>query len=159
MKVRSPRLSSTNWCRIRSAVAGPTTISPPSAEPARRAATLVVGPVAVNVQRWPVAPPSLVAPTRASPVLMPMWSCTGGKTPPYSSLRVPVRWRTAKAARVASRAWSPPARSDWKMTMRPSPAVSLMSPCWAWMISRKLEKYVCTSWLSRRGSSCSLSRV
>ena len=57
---------------MRSAVAGPTTISPASAEPANRAATFVVGPVAVKVQRWLPAPPSLVAPTSASPVLMPM---------------------------------------------------------------------------------------
>jgi hypothetical protein len=44
LNVRSPRLSSTKCCRIRSAVIGPTTISPPWAEPAKRAATLVVGP-------------------------------------------------------------------------------------------------------------------
>ncbi len=45
------------------------------------------------------------------------------------------------------------------MTIRPSPAVSFTSPWWLWMISRKLEKYVCTSWLSRFASSCSESFV
>src|SRR5207253_719119 len=83
-----------------SAVVGPTTISPPWAEPANRAATLVVGPVAVNVQRCPAPVPSLVAPTSASPVLMPMWSWIAGKIPPYSSFSVDVRWWMAKAARV-----------------------------------------------------------
>ena len=63
-----------------------------------------------------------------------------GNTPPYSSLSVPTRWRMAKAARVALTLWSPVIRSAWKMTMRPSPAVSFTSPWWAWMISRKLEK-------------------
>ena len=134
-------------------------MSPPCANAAKRAATLVVEPVAVNVQRWPPAPPSFVAPTRASPVLMPMCSDTGGKIPPYSSLSAAVRCRMANAARVALSAWSAVARSDWKMTMRPSPAVSLMSPWCVWMISRKDEKYVCTSWFSRLGSSCSDSLV
>src|SRR2546427_523287 len=50
-------------------------------------------------------------------------------------------------------------RSDWKMTMRPSPAVSFTSPWWFWMISKKLEKYVWTSWLSFFASSCSESFV
>ena len=76
---------------MRSAVVGPTTISPAWAEPAKRAATLVVGPVAVNVQRWLPLPPILVAPTSALPVLMPMCSPTGGKMPPYSSLSCSVR--------------------------------------------------------------------
>src|SRR5213083_2454096 len=71
--------------------------------------------------------PSLVAPTSASPVLMPIWSWMGGKTPPYSSLRRAVPWWIANAARVAFSAWSVPPRSDWKMTMRPSPAVSFTS--------------------------------
>src|SRR5204863_123881 len=59
-----------------------------------------------GVRPWPAPPPSLVAPTTASPVLMPMCSATGGKTPPYSSFSVAVRCRMAKAARVALRAWS-----------------------------------------------------
>src|SRR5438034_5108371 len=57
-----------------------------------------------------------------------MWSWMGGKTPPYSSLRRAVPWWIANAARVAFSAWSVPPRSDWKMTMRPSPAVSFTSP-------------------------------
>src|SRR5262249_43352534 len=65
LKVRSPRAARTGCARIRAAVSGPMTISPPAAEAAMRAATLVVGPVAVKVQRCPPAPPSLVAPTRA----------------------------------------------------------------------------------------------
>ena len=88
-----------------------------------------------------------------------MWSWTGGKTPPYSSFRLCVRWWIANAARVALTAWSAAPRSDWKITMRPSPAVSFTSPCWPWMISRKLEKYVWTSWLSFFASSCSESFV
>ena len=144
---------------MRSAVVGPTMISPLWAEPAKRAAMLVVGPVAVNVQRWPAAPPIFVAPTSASPELMPMCSPIGGNTPPYSSLSCSVLWRMAKAARVALSAWSIAVGWAWKMTMRPSPAVSLMSPCWRWISSRKLEKYVCTSWFSLRGSSCSESFV
>ena len=96
--------------------------------------------MAVNVQRCPAPVPSLVAPTSASPVLMPMWSWIAGKIPPYSSFSVDVRWWMAKAARVAFSAWSVELRSDWKMTIRPSPAVSFTSPWWFWMISRKLEK-------------------
>src|SRR5207249_9040361 len=69
LNVCSPRLSSTKCCRIRSAVAGPTTMSPPCANAAKRAATFVVEPLAVKVHRWPAPPPSLVAPTNASPVL------------------------------------------------------------------------------------------
>ena len=146
LNVFSPRLSSTKRFLIRSAVTGPTAMSPPWAEAARRAATLVVGPVAVNVQRWEPAPPSLVAPRSASPVLMPMWSSMAGNTPAYSSFSSRVRCRIAKAARVAFRAWSsatPSGRvrlSCWKITMSPSPAVSFTSPWCARMISRKLEK-------------------
>src|SRR2546422_3215278 len=44
------RDSRTKWARMRSEVAGPTTISPPWADPAKRAAMFVVGPVAVKVQ-------------------------------------------------------------------------------------------------------------
>src|SRR6266852_2428871 len=50
----------------------------------------------------------VVAPTSASPVLMPMWSMMGGNTPPYSSLRRNVCWWIANAARVAFSAWSVP---------------------------------------------------
>lgn len=50
MQVRAPRASRMKREEMRSAVTGPTTMSPPSAEPAKRAATLVVGPVAVKVQ-------------------------------------------------------------------------------------------------------------
>src|SRR4029453_15683478 len=101
LNVRSPTLSSTNWALMRSAVVGPTMISPPWADPAKRAARLVVGPVAVNVHRWPAPAPILVAPPSASPLLMPMCSCTGGNTPPVSSFRCAGRWRMAKDARVA----------------------------------------------------------
>src|SRR5439155_111419 len=55
---------------MRSAVVGPMTISPPCADPAKRAATFVVEPVAVKVHRCDAPTPSLVAPTSASPVLM-----------------------------------------------------------------------------------------
>src|SRR2546425_11667357 len=86
---------------MRSAVVGPTTISPPCAEPAKRAATLVVGPVAVNVHRCPAPVPSLVAPTSASPVLIPVWSWIGGEKPPHSSFWLAVRWWVGKGARGA----------------------------------------------------------
>ena len=49
LNVRSPRLSSTNCVRTRSAVDGPTMISPPCADPAKRAARFVVGPLAVHI--------------------------------------------------------------------------------------------------------------
>src|SRR5688572_17379974 len=144
LKLRSPSDSSTKWLRMRSAVVGPTTISSPCAEAASRAATFVVGPVAVNVQRRALPTPSLVAPTTASQVLRPMWSCADGTVPPYSSFRAAVGWRMASAARVTFTAQSPP-RSAWKITIKPSPAVSLMSPWCAWMISKYAEKYVCTT--------------
>ena len=89
--MRSPSASSTKSTAIRSAVTWPTTMSPPSAAPANRAAILVVGPVAVKVQRWEAAPPSLVAPTSAWPVLIPMWSAMAGNTPAYSSFSAAVR--------------------------------------------------------------------
>src|SRR2546423_10498724 len=101
LKLRSPRLSSTNWPLMRSAVVGPTMISPLWAEPAKRAAMLVVGPVAVNVQRWPAAPPIFVAPTSASPELMPMCSPIGGGSAAHFSLGCSLLWRVAEAGRLA----------------------------------------------------------
>src|SRR2546430_16298086 len=98
LKARSPRLSRTKWARIRSAVVGPTMISPPWAEPANRAATLVVGPVAVKGQRCEGPGPRLVAPTSAPPVVGPLWSWTGGKTPPESPVKLLVRWWDADRA-------------------------------------------------------------
>src|SRR2546426_11868200 len=113
---------------MRSAVVGPTTISPPCAEPAKRAATLVVGPVAVKVHRCPAPVPSLVAPTGASPVLIPMWSWIGGEGPPYSPLGGGVRRRTAKAARGAVCAGAGALRAGWRVALRPAPGGSLSSP-------------------------------
>src|SRR2546426_5941602 len=98
---------------MRSAVVGPTTISPPCAEPAKRAATLVVGPVAVNVHRCPAPVPSLVAPTSASPVLIPVWSWIGGEKPPHFFFQLAGRRLVAEAGRGPVHPWAgapPPGR-------------------------------------------------
>ena len=62
LKLLGPRASSTTTRRIRSAVSGPTMTSPPARSPRSARPDLVTGPVAVKVQRWAPAPPSLVAP-------------------------------------------------------------------------------------------------
>src|SRR5256885_17154523 len=88
LKARSPRLSRTKWARIRSAVVGPTMISPPWAEPANRAATLVVGPVAGKGQRCEAPGPRLVAPPSAPPGVGPHGGVAGGRAAPVAPFRV-----------------------------------------------------------------------
>ena len=79
--------------------------------PAIRAARLVTGPEAVKVQRAPVLEASLVAPTQAAPLLIPMWRNAGWNTPANSSFSSSTRRRMAKALRVAFSAWSAGERS------------------------------------------------
>src|SRR4029450_5227635 len=62
LNVRSPTLSSTNWALMRSAVVGPTMISPPWADPAKRGAGVVGGPGAGRLHRRAGPRPRVGAP-------------------------------------------------------------------------------------------------
>ena len=121
----------------RRAVSDPTRISPSRATSARRAARLVTGPLAVKVQRVPRAPSKRVEPTHALPELIPMWMPRGRWG--ARRLRASVTARSPSAVSAARRAWVSAAPS-WKTAMKPSPAVSVMSPAAAWIRSRKVEK-------------------
>src|SRR5215471_7441721 len=79
-------------------------MAPPFAKAPIRAAKLVTGPDAVNVQRVPVAPSNLVEPTAAKPELIPIFTVTGAEVPCSSALMRCVLARIARAVRTAAHA-------------------------------------------------------